>query len=90
MIEMLDPVVTPGSTKKGGEVEHHYEVMIRMTVSKRHLMTVAEKATADYIAKHDWNDCTASGLQRYIRIAHGLEVSISEADYLLRQALGMV
>jgi len=90
MIEMLEPVAEPGTTAQGRDIDYHYDMIIRMTVSKRNLLAVAEQATADYVAKHGWSECTPSGLQRYIENTHGLEISHAEADYLLRQALGMV
>ena len=90
MIEMLEPVAEPGTPTGGGDVDCHYEMIIRATVSNRNLLALVEKATADYVAKHGWGECTVPGLQGYIKHTHGLEVSSIEADYLLRQALGMV
>jgi hypothetical protein len=90
MIKMLEPVTAPVGAAKGSGIDCYYDIVVRVTVSKHNLLTTAEKATADYIAKKGWGECTVAGLQGYIRIAHGLEVGSSVAQYMLLQAFGMV
>lgn len=87
---MLETVSAPVGAAKGSGIDCYYDIVVRVTVSKHNLLMVAEKATADYIAKQGWSECSVAGLQGYIRITHGLEVGSSVAQYLLLQAFGIV